>query len=138
MLLFGNLNCAYDTGIKSPLDDAILQYGKVETSGYSKVGEIPFDFNRRRLSVIAQHADADCVYHSHYGQSPAQSPQSHAHDHGPPDRSHRHSAAVHAACRAARLYAATGALLPVSDRDDDYLSGAGRTRQAPFDEAIRR
>jgi P-type E1-E2 ATPase len=57
VLLFGNLNCAYDTGIKSPLDDAILQYGKVETSGYSKAGEIPFDFNRRRLSVIVQHGD---------------------------------------------------------------------------------
>jgi Mg2+-importing ATPase len=29
----------------------------VKTSGYSKVGEIPFDFNRRRLSVIVQHGD---------------------------------------------------------------------------------
>jgi Mg2+-importing ATPase len=57
VLFFGNLNCAYDTGIKSPLDDAILQYGKVDTSGYSKVDEIPFDFNRRRLSVIVQHGD---------------------------------------------------------------------------------
>jgi len=57
VLLFGNLNCAYDTGIKSPLDDAILQYGKVETSGYSKAGEIPFDFNRRRLSVIVLQGD---------------------------------------------------------------------------------
>ena len=34
VLLFGNLNCAYDTGIKSPLDEAILQYGKVNTQGY--------------------------------------------------------------------------------------------------------
>ncbi len=57
VLLYGKLNCAYDTGIKSPLDEAILQYGKVNTNGYSKVGEIPFDFNRRRLSVIAQHGD---------------------------------------------------------------------------------
>jgi Mg2+-importing ATPase len=57
VLLFGHLNCAYDTGIKSPLDEAVLQYGKVETSSSSKVAEIPFDFNRRRLSVIAQHGD---------------------------------------------------------------------------------
>ncbi len=57
VLLFGYLNCAYDTGIKSPLDDAILQYGKVDGRGYSKVGEIPFDFERRRLSVIVQHGD---------------------------------------------------------------------------------
>ncbi len=57
VLLFGNLNSSYDTGIKSPLDEAILQYGNVDSSGYSKVGEIPFDFERRRLSVIVQHGD---------------------------------------------------------------------------------
>lgn len=57
VLLYGNLNSSYDTGIKSPLDEAILQYGKVDSSGYSKVGEIPFDFDRRRLSVIVQHGD---------------------------------------------------------------------------------
>ncbi len=55
VLLFGNLNSSYGTGIKSPLDQALLQYGKVDSSGYSKVGEIPFDFDRRRLSVIVQH-----------------------------------------------------------------------------------
>ena len=57
VLLLARLNCAYDTGIKSPLDDAILQYGNVDMSGYSKVDEIPFDFNRRRLSAVAQHGD---------------------------------------------------------------------------------
>src|SRR6266849_74141 len=57
VLLFGYLNSSYETGIKSPLDDAILQYGSVDISGYSKVGEIPFDFERRRLSVIVQHQD---------------------------------------------------------------------------------
>ena len=57
VLLFGYLNSSYETGIKSPLDEAILQYGSVDISGYSKVGEIPFDFERRRLSVIVQHQD---------------------------------------------------------------------------------
>ena len=57
VLLFGYLNSVYETGIKSPLDEAILQYGSVDTSGYSKMGEIPFDFERRRLSVIVQHQD---------------------------------------------------------------------------------
>jgi Mg2+-importing ATPase len=55
VLLFGYLNSSNETGIKSPLDEAILQYKRVDTSGYSKVGEIPFDFERRRLSVIVQH-----------------------------------------------------------------------------------
>ncbi len=57
VLLFGYLNSSLETGIKSPLDEAILQSGSVDTRGYSKVGEIPFDFDRRRLSVIVQHGD---------------------------------------------------------------------------------
>jgi P-type Mg2+ transporter len=57
VLLFGYLNSSFETGIKSPLDQAILQSGSVDISGYRKVGEIPFDFERRRLSVIVQHQD---------------------------------------------------------------------------------
>jgi Mg2+-importing ATPase len=57
VLLFGYLNSTYETGIKSPLDEAILRSGSVDTSGYSKVGEIPFDFERRRLSVVVRHDD---------------------------------------------------------------------------------
>jgi P-type Mg2+ transporter len=57
VLLFSYLNSSYETGIKSPLDEAILKYGSVDSSGYSKVGEIPFDFERRRLSVIVQRQD---------------------------------------------------------------------------------
>jgi P-type Mg2+ transporter len=48
VLLFGYLNSSFETGIKSPLDEAILKYKSVDTSRYSKVGEIPFDFERRR------------------------------------------------------------------------------------------
>ena len=57
VLLFGYLNSSYETGIKSPLDEAILQYSSIDISGYSKVGEIPFDFERRCLSVIVRHQD---------------------------------------------------------------------------------
>jgi P-type Mg2+ transporter len=57
VLLFGYLNSSYETGIKSPLDEAILRYGSVDCSGYSKVGEIPFDFERRCLSVIVRYED---------------------------------------------------------------------------------
>ncbi len=55
VLLFGYLNSTYETGIKSPLDEAILQHGTVDVSAYRKVGEIPFDFERRCLSVVIQH-----------------------------------------------------------------------------------
>jgi Mg2+-importing ATPase len=57
VLLFGYLNSLYETGIKSPLDEAILRYSSVDTSAYSKVGEVPFDFERRCLSVIVRHND---------------------------------------------------------------------------------
>ena len=57
VLLFGSLNSTYESGIKSPLDEAILQHGSVDVSGYSKVDEIPFDFERRCLSVAVRHED---------------------------------------------------------------------------------
>jgi len=57
VLLFGYLNSSYETGIKSPLDRAILQHGDLDISAYSKVSEVPFDFERRCLSVIVQHED---------------------------------------------------------------------------------
>ncbi|GER90707.1 magnesium-translocating P-type ATPase [Dictyobacter vulcani] len=55
VLLFGYLNSANETGIKSPLDEAILHYRKLDVSAYHKIGEIPFDFERRSLSVVVQH-----------------------------------------------------------------------------------
>jgi Mg2+-importing ATPase len=58
VLLFGYVNSVYETGIKSPLDQAILQHGQVDGSAYSKVSEIPFDFERRRVSVVVAHQDA--------------------------------------------------------------------------------
>jgi Mg2+-importing ATPase len=54
-LLFGYLNSTYQTGIKSPLDEALLRHSSVDISGYSKVSEIPFDFERRYLSVVVRH-----------------------------------------------------------------------------------
>src|SRR5262249_55141610 len=46
------LNSLYETGIRSPLDTAILASGQPETQDYTKIDEIPFDFERRRLSIV--------------------------------------------------------------------------------------
>ncbi len=51
------LNSHFEAGIKSPLDDAILKHKPPCILGYDKVDEIPFDFNRRRLSVVVRNAD---------------------------------------------------------------------------------
>jgi Mg2+-importing ATPase len=48
------LNSKFETGIRSPLDDVILQQPPPETQDYTKCDEIPFDFERRRLSVVVE------------------------------------------------------------------------------------
>jgi Mg2+-importing ATPase len=48
------LNSKFETGIRSPLDSAILQEKEREVNGFRKCDEIPFDFNRRRLSVVLE------------------------------------------------------------------------------------
>jgi len=45
----------FESGFKSPLDDAIKAYRKIPVSGYHKLTEIPFDFKRRRSSVVVRH-----------------------------------------------------------------------------------
>ena len=50
-----SVNSAHQTGIKSPLDEAILKRDGVVISDYRKIDEIPFDFERRRLSVVVEH-----------------------------------------------------------------------------------
>jgi P-type Mg2+ transporter len=58
VLLFAYLNSLYETGIKSPLDAAIMQHESLDVSSYKKLGEVPFDFERRRLSVVVESGDA--------------------------------------------------------------------------------
>jgi Mg2+-importing ATPase len=48
------LNSFHETGIKSPLDAAILQAGSPDLQAYRKLDEVPFDFERRRLSVVLE------------------------------------------------------------------------------------
>ncbi|HYA64549.1 MAG TPA: magnesium-translocating P-type ATPase, partial [Candidatus Sulfotelmatobacter sp.] len=49
------LNSKFETGIRSPLDDVILhQPSPPNMEGYTKRDEIPFDFERRRLSVVVE------------------------------------------------------------------------------------
>lgn len=45
------VNSTYQTGVKNPLDKAVLEHGKLSVSEYQKLGEIPFDFVRKLMSV---------------------------------------------------------------------------------------
>ena len=49
------LNAAFETGIENPLDAAIVAAGTtagLTTQGFSKIDEIPYDFVRRRLTIV--------------------------------------------------------------------------------------
>ncbi len=54
ILRFIYLNSYFQAGLKSPLDDAILKHEHPAIVEYEKVDEIPFDFNRKRLSVVVR------------------------------------------------------------------------------------
>lgn len=53
-LALASLNSRFESGIKSPLDAAILDRAGGTFEGVTKTDEIPFDFERRRLSVVVQ------------------------------------------------------------------------------------
>ena len=52
VLQLAYLNSYFESGLLSPLDDAILAHTEQEVSGWSKIDEVPFDFERRRVSVL--------------------------------------------------------------------------------------
>ncbi|MEM4572656.1 MAG: magnesium-translocating P-type ATPase, partial [Zestosphaera sp.] len=54
VLLYSYLNSYYQTGIRSPLDDAILRFREIRIEDYKKIDEIPFDSVRKRLSVVVE------------------------------------------------------------------------------------
>jgi len=62
VLEFGYLNSYHHTGLKNLMDEAILAHEDLEESTrakekYRKIDEIPFDFVRRRMSVIVEDKD---------------------------------------------------------------------------------
>ncbi len=48
------INSSFQTGVKNPLDDAIINFGHPNISEIKKVGEIPFDFFRKKMSIIVK------------------------------------------------------------------------------------
>lgn len=69
-LLLAYVNSYFESGIENPLDAAVLEKGKLDPldsavlrhdhpdiQGFRKVDEVPFDFERRRVSVVAARED---------------------------------------------------------------------------------
>lgn len=54
VLRYAALNSAFQSGIHSPLDEAVLAHQHPAVNDHLKLDEMPFDFERRRLSVLLQ------------------------------------------------------------------------------------
>jgi Mg2+-importing ATPase len=52
------INAFYETGFTNPIDEAIRNHKQFDLSGYQKQDEIPYDFIRKRLSILVSHDDA--------------------------------------------------------------------------------
>ncbi|MGE5139402.1 MAG: magnesium-translocating P-type ATPase [Rudaea sp.] len=52
VLLYGYLNACFESGFANPIDEAIRAYQSFDLSAYKKVDEVPYDFIRKRLSIL--------------------------------------------------------------------------------------
>ncbi|MBI4740594.1 MAG: magnesium-translocating P-type ATPase [Betaproteobacteria bacterium] len=50
-------NSFFETGLKSPLDEAILAHRHIDIGAWKKIDEVPFDFGRRRVSVLIDNGE---------------------------------------------------------------------------------
>jgi P-type Mg2+ transporter len=57
VLRYATLNASLQEGFKNPIDKAICEFTFPEISNYTKKDEIPYDFIRKRLSVLVNDAE---------------------------------------------------------------------------------
>ena len=55
VLLLAFLNAKLQAGYANPIDEAIVSFRPIDISGYTKLDEEPYDFVRKRLSVLVEH-----------------------------------------------------------------------------------
>jgi len=55
VILYSYLNSHFQTGLRSPLDEAVLKFRDIDVKEYRKIDEVPFDFVRKRLSIVIEY-----------------------------------------------------------------------------------
>ena len=55
---YAYLNAHFESGLANPLDEAIVGHAQPDIGGLVKLDEIPYDFVRKRLSVVVQNLGA--------------------------------------------------------------------------------
>jgi len=56
-LLYAYLNSFFETGFANPIDQALRNYCCQDVSQYRKLDEVPYDFIRKRLSILVAKGD---------------------------------------------------------------------------------
>src|SRR5690606_33593699 len=59
------LNATFETGIENPLDAAVVAAGEragLKLDGERKIDEIPYDFMRKRLTIVIDEEGASCTH----------------------------------------------------------------------------
>ena len=54
-LLYAYLNASFQSGFTNPIDDAIRDKQQFDVADYQKLDEVPYDFVRKRLSILVAH-----------------------------------------------------------------------------------
>ena len=52
VLLYATLNAKFQSGYANPIDQAIVAFSALDTSSYARLDEEPYDFIRKRLSIL--------------------------------------------------------------------------------------
>lgn len=52
-ILYASLNASLQAGYTNPLDFAILKYHQEDLSSWKKLDEVPYDFKRKRITILA-------------------------------------------------------------------------------------
>ncbi len=55
--LYASINAFCETGFTNPIDEAIRRQNRFNLSDYQKLDEVPYDFVRKRLSILVSNKD---------------------------------------------------------------------------------
>ncbi|MBI5854893.1 MAG: magnesium-translocating P-type ATPase [Nitrospirae bacterium] len=58
VFFYAYLNARYETGFMNPIDEAIRRHRALDLSDYQKLDEVPYDFVRKRLSILVSRGEA--------------------------------------------------------------------------------
>jgi Mg2+-importing ATPase len=60
-MLYLYLNASLETGFANPMDEAVRQSGQRDITAFTKLDEVPYDFIRKRLSVLVSSGDTSIM-----------------------------------------------------------------------------